>query len=99
MDELRVGALFTAVFYSTHFVPLHLPALQVLVDHLFQPLALMKYACHLQMLGAEVAPQFSRRCSRETRPTPQRFPSSLLKSFFVRDGETCEQTHDVAILN
>lgn len=26
-------------------------ALEVLVDHLFQPLALMKYACHLQSLG------------------------------------------------
>lgn len=26
---------------------------QVLVDHLFQPLALMKYACHLQKLGLD----------------------------------------------
>eukprot|EP00913_Durusdinium_trenchii_P010640 g9983.t1 len=40
---------------------------EVLVDHLFQPLALMKYACHLQMLGAEVAPQ-----RRDLRANPRR---------------------------
>ena len=28
---------------------------QVLVDHLFQPLALMKYACHLKQLDSDLS--------------------------------------------